>query len=63
MLDALHKDGRILCTASSKPEVHVLTTQQPFGNHGCKDYISGGSLDETSSEKNKEIEQLLQRKK
>ena len=47
MLDALHKDGRILCTASSKPEVHVLTTLQAFGIDGCFDYICGGSLDES----------------
>ena len=56
MLDALHKDGRILCTASSKPEVHVLTTLQAFGIDGCFDYICGGSLDESHCVKYKVIE-------
>ena len=61
MLDALHKDGRILCTASSKPEVHVLTTLQAFGIDGCFDYICGGSLDESRCVKYKVIEELLHR--
>lgn len=61
MLETLRKDGRILCTASSKPEVHVLETLKNFKIDDCFDYICGGSLDESRCVKSKVIEELLRR--
>ena len=57
----LKEQGYRIGMASSKPEVHVLTTLQAFGIDGCFDYICGGSLDESRCVKYKVIEELLHR--
>ncbi|MDO4262470.1 MAG: HAD hydrolase-like protein [Eubacteriales bacterium] len=61
MLETLRADGRILCTASSKPETAVRETMENFGITDCFDYICGGSLDESRCTKPKVIEELLRR--
>ena len=61
MLKKLKEDGRVLCTASSKPEVHIETTFRNFGITDNFDYICGGSLDESRCGKPKVIEELLRR--
>ena len=61
MLKKLKEDGRVLCTASSKPEVHIETTFRNFGITDDFDYICGGSLDESRCGKPKVIEELLRR--
>lgn len=61
MLETLRKNGRILCTASSKPEVHVKKTLKMFEIDQCFDYVCGGSLDESRSGKPEVIRELLRR--
>ena len=61
MLKKLKEDGRVLCTASSKPEVHIETTFRNCGITDAFDYICGGSLDESRCGKPKVIEELLRR--
>lgn len=61
MLKKLREDGRILCTASSKPEKHILMTFQHFGIEKEFDYVCGGTLDGTRSSKEEVLRELLRR--
>lgn len=61
MLKTLKEAGRILCTASSKPELHVRTTLDYFHITDYFDHICGATLDESRSGKKEVLEELIRR--
>ena len=61
MLKTLKDAGRILCTASYKPEAHVKITLDSFHIADCFDYICGATLDESRSGKKEVLKELIRR--
>lgn len=61
MLKTLKDAGRILCTASSKPEAHVRITLDYFHITDCFDHICGATLDESRSGKKEVLGELIRR--
>ena len=61
MLKTLKDAGRILCTASSKPEAHVKITLDYFHITDYFDHICGATLDESRSGKKEVLEELIRR--
>lgn len=61
LLTELKQAGKILCTASSKPEKHVQITLDRFGLTDYFDYICGGSLDESRCGKPAVVGELIGR--
>ena len=61
LLISLKTNGKVICVASSKPEVFVRMILEHFQVDSCFDYICGGSMDESRISKEDVIEELLHR--
>lgn len=61
LLTSLKTNGKVICIASSKPEVFVRMILEHFQVDSRFDYICGGSMDESRISKEDVIEELLHR--
>ena len=61
LLISLKTNGKVICVASSKPEVFVRMILEHFQVDSCFDYICGGSMDESRISKEDVREELLHR--